>query len=318
MFIRKSHLLVVAALAGLASCQSRSASSDGPAIVWNDITATVGPLPASISVYEGRDNNLPLRAWYTRVNLSSPSVHIQVVSSEVDDGKETTSSLSQGSGACLSVNAGYFSIQETQARHVGLLVTDTEIIRSAIRGLYRDEKRYELARSAIGFEYDGTTDIRWVTSQGDSVFAWTNPPRNASISDSLVLDLGQAAYWPVRYAVSAGPSLLNDGEFHITVNEELFDRYTITNVHPRTAAGITGDGHLLLLVVDGRQSGSRGVDLIGLAQILLDLGAEDAMNLDGGGSSSFVVNGQLLNHPAGGTSEREIVSAISVICRSES
>ncbi len=71
----------------------------------------------------------------------------------------------------------------------------------------------------------------------------------------------------------------------------------------------------ILLVVDGRQSASRGVNLTDLAEILLNLGVDSALNLDGGGSSSFVVNGQLINKPVGGTSEREIVSAISVICR---
>ena len=127
--------------------------------------------------------------------------------------------------------------------------------------------------------------------------------------------MDDAVYWPVHYAVAGGPSLIHDGSVRITTEEELFSSSPIPNVHPRTAVGITDDGYLILLVVDGRQSASRGVNLTDLAEILLNLGADSALNLDGGGSSSFVVNGQLINRPVGGTSEREIVSAISVICR---
>lgn len=59
--------------------------------------------------------------------------------------------------------------------------------------------------------------------------------------------------------------------------------------HPRTAAGLTADGRtLILVVVDGRQQGySVGLKLPELADLLIELGAADAINLDGGGSSSF-------------------------------
>ena len=57
---------------------------------------------------------------------------------------------------------------------------------------------------------------------------------------------------------------------------------------------------------------SRGVDLPELANIMQELGCEDAINLDGGGSSALVVNGMLLNRPAGKTVEREVMSAIAV------
>jgi len=59
--------------------------------------------------------------------------------------------------------------------------------------------------------------------------------------------------------------------------------------HPRTAAGVTADGHtLILLAIDGRQPAhSVGVTLSELADLMIELGAADALNLDGGGSTSF-------------------------------
>ena len=60
-------------------------------------------------------------------------------------------------------------------------------------------------------------------------------------------------------------------------------------LHPRTAVGIDRDtGRILLLVVDGRSKLSRGYTLVELARMMRRLGAEDALNLDGGGSSTMV------------------------------
>ena len=61
--------------------------------------------------------------------------------------------------------------------------------------------------------------------------------------------------------------------------------------HPRTAVGLDAEGrHLLLLVIDGRKSGrSEGATLVELAEWLLHLGAHEALNLDGGGSTTLVL-----------------------------
>jgi exopolysaccharide biosynthesis protein len=108
--------------------------------------------------------------------------------------------------------------------------------------------------------------------------------------------------------------LLWQGTVRITAAEEVFFGSAIPNVHPRTAAGRTADGHLIVLVVDGRQPESRGVDLVELAVIMRDLGAVDALNLDGGGSSALVVGGVPLNRPSGRTEQREVMSALVTYC----
>ena len=65
----------------------------------------------------------------------------------------------------------------------------------------------------------------------------------------------------------------------------------LTLVHPRTAVGVTADNKLLLMTVDGRQSGfSEGVNLVELANLMLSHGAHNAINLDGGGSTQMVMN----------------------------
>ena len=80
----------------------------------------------------------------------------------------------------------------------------------------------------------------------------------------------------------------------LTGNKQLLDERIRTVVddremHPRTAIGIDRDTNsVLLLVIDGRQSFSRGYTMVELANLMLELGAEDALNLDGGGSSTMV------------------------------
>src|SRR5690606_9917932 len=67
------------------------------------------------------------------------------------------------------------------------------------------------------------------------------------------------------------------------------------NRHPRTAIALTGDDKLLLLVVDGRNKSSHGMKLHELSSILRWLGAKEAMNLDGGGSSTLYIEGATEN-----------------------
>lgn len=86
---------------------------------------------------------------------------------------------------------------------------------------------------------------------------------------------------PLSTAVGGGTILLRDGDLPADLDDE--------QLEPRTAAGVTDDGStLLLLAVDGRQRDSRGASLRELGELLHGLGASDAINLDGGGSTTLV------------------------------
>jgi Phosphodiester glycosidase len=85
--------------------------------------------------------------------------------------------------------------------------------------------------------------------------------------------------------------------------------------HPRTAVGFDpATGRLWLLVVDGRQlPHSSGMTLPELASLLEALGATEAINLDGGGSSVMVVRGRAMSHPSDKTGERPVVNALALL-----
>ena len=100
-----------------------------------------------------------------------------------------------------------------------------------------------------------------------------------------------------REVVGGHPTLLDDGTVVGNPGDPL-----CTNRHPRTAVGVSQDHRrLILLVVDGRRSGAAGMTCDELAFVLAAYGAWDAVNLDGGGSSTMVVHGAVQNHPSDGT-----------------
>jgi hypothetical protein len=112
-----------------------------------------------------------------------------------------------------------------------------------------------------------------------------------------------------QMAISGESILLRKGVRRVTDDREL---------HPRTAIGIDRDtGRLLMLVVDGRQSFSRGLTLVEEASMMKQLGAEDALNFDGGGSSTIVAKDRsgtvrVLNSPSDGR-PRSIPDGLAVM-----
>ena len=80
---------------------------------------------------------------------------------------------------------------------------------------------------------------------------------------------------------------------------------------PRTVLGYN-DQKLILIVADGRQPGySVGISLYEFANIMIELGVTEAINLDGGGSSTFVVDGEVVNRPSG-HQERDVLNAVFI------
>lgn len=283
---------------------------------WTALETMNATLPPGVRVFAGRNDQLPLRGWYVRVDEPDPEIITRiVVSDDTTDNRETVTSFARDLDACVAVNGGYFTMDQTPARHVGLLLADGVTWRPATVSVRRDTLSFEIARGAIGFTADDEIEFTWATSRDGVHYAWPEPPPHRPGQPAPALRYEDAGPWEVRDAIGAGPMLVVDGEVHVTSDQEVFFGTTIPFVHPRTAAGRTADGALILMVVDGRQPVSRGVSLRELARLMLDVGAVDAVNLDGGGSSALVVNGVLLNRPQGTTREREVMSALVTFCR---
>jgi exopolysaccharide biosynthesis protein len=129
---------------------------------------------------------------------------------------------------------------------------------------------------------------------------------------------------PAVSVVNAGPTLVRDGAPVHADAQEGWSMLTladpahrnlmhdwITRRNPRTAIGVRRDGVILLIAVDGhRHAESVGLSIEELRRVAAYLGAQDAVNLDGGGSTAMVLKGRLANHPSDAAGERKVGDAI--------
>ncbi len=291
-----------------------SGGREAPELHWQPLTESNAQLPPGIRVFAGVNRLLPLRAWYVEVDERDPGIETIVVLAAGEERRETVSSMAARLDASIVVNGGYFRKDLNPARHVGLLMIDSVVIQPNIPAVTRSERRFALARAALGFSGGGEIDVAWVFNRGDSLLEVSRPPAHLpGQPDTTSGPFAQGRFWPVHEALGGGPSLLSNGKVQVTADEEVFFGTSIPKVHPRTACGYTADGKLILLVVDGRQEASRGVNLPELALIMQQLGCVEALNLDGGGSTTLVAGGQLINRPEGGTAERQVMSALAVL-----
>jgi exopolysaccharide biosynthesis protein len=122
--------------------------------------------------------------------------------------------------------------------------------------------------------------------------------------------------------VSAAPVLVQGSAVAIDAAAEgvvdpldLSYNYAWANIRqPRTMAGVDAHGRLILVTVDGRQTaGSEGFTLEEAARFMRELGAVQALNLDGGGSTAMAVNGKLVNNTSDATGERAVGDTIQVL-----
>ncbi|CAN5383388.1 hypothetical protein BH20ACI1_BH20ACI1_00850 [soil metagenome] len=115
--------------------------------------------------------------------------------------------------------------------------------------------------------------------------------------------------------VGGAPQLIKNGKIEITWEQEKTSKAFVETKHPRTAVAKLKDGKFLMVTVDGRSEESGGIGLEDLAKILLELGATDAMNLDGGGSTTMFLGGKIVNKPSDKEGERKVSDAILVFPR---
>ena len=128
------------------------------------------------------------------------------------------------------------------------------------------------------------------------------------------------------FAVNGGPMLVERGAVTIDADRDGLVRHDpgvdnfffgwVRQRNPRTMAGVDAKGRLLLVVADGRQAGhSVGLSILEAAQVMKALGAVTAMNLDGGGSTTLVLEGTVVNRPSDPSGERADGDAILVAPR---
>lgn len=211
----------------------------------------------SITIYEYETNNTTV--YVADVRLSSPE-YLQTALAGNSYGRNITaktSEIADDADAILAINGDFYG-----SRNAGY------VIRNGV--LYRDTA--ERDREDLVIYEDGSFAM---VSEND-------------VSAQELLAQGAAQ------VLSFGPALLADGAIQVSETEEV-GKAMASN--PRTAIGILGDLHYVFVVSDGRTDASEGLSLYELAAFLRDIGVVSAYNLDGGGSSTMVFRGEVVNNP---------------------
>ncbi len=120
----------------------------------------------------------------------------------------------------------------------------------------------------------------------------------------------------IKTLVGGLPAIVRDGQIIARDSMPGMGRRFTASRHPRTGVGFSKDGKTLFFVtVDGRQESSVGMTLVEFAELLTELGCNTALNLDGGGSTTMVINGEVVNSPSDPTGERLVANVLMVVRR---
>lgn len=189
-----------------------------------------------------------------------------------------TSEIAASNNAIFAINGDYYGFRE-----------DGVVIRNGT--VYRDEP----AREGLVLYEDGTMDSY----------------DELSVSAESLLASGASNTF------SFGPALVKDGQVADDLDrvriDNNFGNRSIQNANPRTGIGMIAPNHYIFVVVDGRSANySRGMTLNEFAELFQQLGATEAYNLDGGGSSTMYFMGRVVNNPLGRGKERGVSDIIYI------
>ena len=214
-------------------------------------------------------------------------------------------------------NGGYFYNGESMS----LCIHEGEVEAIATQMAYPGGKTVYPVRAAFGMFDDGSFDATWVYCPNDGMkrpYSYPSPLDNDESTGQYMTEMPSADYegaelWTPEEAIGGGPMLVYEGRnvANTYYYKEVLDAGGTagTSRQPRTAVASTYDGKVIIFVCDGRgMNGSLGYTISELADKLISLGAEKAINLDGGGSSAIVgKDGKVLNRPSDSGKEGAVV-----------
>ena len=264
---------------------SSNSSSDATASTTNSVAASTSAALVSENAYS--DGNISItitnyREYDTDIYVSDVTVsdasYLKTAFADATYGKnvtETTSAIASESSAILAINGDFYGAQNS-----GYVIRNGTIYRDTVS----DSSQEDLVMYS-----DGTFEI---VTEG-------------SISATDLIAKGAVQ------VLSFGPGLIENRKISVTSGEEV-GKAMASN--PRTAIGQISDLHYVLVVSDGRTNESAGLSLTELAGFMQGLGANTAYNLDGGGSSTMVFNGTVINKPTTNGNSIKERSVSDIVC----
>jgi hypothetical protein len=288
---------------------------------WTRVDTAFGKLPPAVKVFRTSDslNGHPFLAYYIEANLKSRKLEF---TTQVGAGKRYTPSqyYAQEKEPLLVVNATFFSFETNQ--NLNTVIKEGKMVaynQPSLKAKQSDTFYYP-TRSAIGIHKNRRADVAWLFTDTAKPWPYAFQERpilaNGKTSDPVFEDLNTLdhwRWWKMQTAVGGGPVLVKEGGVFVTNWQEQMFVNGEKDRHPRTAMGYTADGKLIILVIQGRFPGvAEGATLEEEANIFVELGCEEALNLDGGGSSCLLVNGKETITPSDKTGQRPVPAVFMI------
>jgi len=279
-------------------------------ITWQEITSQY-QLPAGVKVFKGLRISPKLQAFYIDVDLNNKNLAIRPYIASAANLKTFTKNV----GAYAAINGGFFG----GGISLSAVVYPNELKSQNVSSLIRNSKSYPVLRSFFSMKKDGSLSVDWIYHFGSTIkdIYKFDQPMSYIENDPNPKPAPQKSegkqYDDLLLGIGGAPRLVKNGNLNITYNEEIMWGSGVghTNNDPRTAVGFTANKHVILFVADGRQpSISEGISLTELAQVLINLGCIEAMNLDGGGSTQMAVPNTYINSPS---EERAVPTILAVV-----
>ena len=295
---------------------------------WTDVSADFGTLPEYIKVYKSPDTleDKKAVAYVSIADMASAqwdiwSINDAEMAGTTDSFKTPSVVYSEGKWPVV-INAGFFYASGGKNYSASLAVRESEVLAYNINYASEDWVTiYYPTRAAFLESEDGKFDACWTYyKSGGKHYMYSSPAENTweakpAKTPSAIYPDG-AETFAAKTAIGGGPVLIDNGKFRDSYVEELFNGASgigpDTN-QPRTAIGVTADKKMIIFVCEGRQmtEGVAGLTTADVANVLLDLGCVEAINLDGGGSSCMLVNGKATIKVSDG-SQRAVGSTIMI------
>lgn len=221
------------------------------------------------------DDNPKYKGYYL---LIKDPTRVKIgISSKLETEGEATSEIAKNNGAVAAINGGAF-VDKTSVEWTGTGAFPDGIVISDGKKVWNS------------LEPNGKTDLFGITKDGVLIVG--------KYSENQLKESG------VKEALSFGPVLIVNGKkTNITVDG---------GIAPRTAIGQKEDGTIILMVIDGRSLTSLGATYTEVQEIMCKLGAVNAINLDGGKSTTMYYDEDIINTPSNSMGERTIPTAVIV------
>lgn len=287
---------------------------------WKLSTGYMSGFPAGIQLFsfDSIFNTQKIKAFCLAYDSKSTGFEFKPVLSAT--AKTPSQFYAEEPGLTLAcINGGYFSGNQSFSLVKYNNTVSSPNIKSLTRVFNGNNTSYYPTRGAFGIASTGAPSVAWIYNVGggnDLIYSYPAPSPNVLNSapqpqPTETFPSG-GTVWNTTAAIGGSPVLIKNNNIQITDAEELISINNTTS-RPRSAIGYLSNGIVLILAVEGDNAPNYpGINLADLAALLKSLGCTEALNLDGGGSTSLIVNNTKTVRPGDNGVERPVVSAVLI------